>query len=233
MKLIFAVLLGALAASACSSSGVQVTESDPLPLPDRTQIEQSREIRIAPRDKVEVRVFGVEDLSGQFDVDQEGKVKLPLVGAIEAAGQTAIEFSETVETALEASYMQDADVTVLIEPDAVRLITLDGAVNRPGVYEVEGPTSLLKAIALGGGTDRDANTNRVIVFRQIEGERMAAGFNLSAIRDGAAEDPEVFGNDVIVVADSNTRRAYGNIVESIPLIGLYIRSDAGVSNSSR
>lgn len=226
-------ILAVLFCVACSNSTSRVTQSTPLPRPDRTQVESVREIRIAPRDKVEVRVFGVEELSGEFDVEQSGKVKLPLIGTMEAEGQTAIEFAEAVEAALEASYMQDADVTVLIEPSAVRLITIDGAVNSPGVYEIQGPTSLLTAIARGGGTEREAHTRRVIVFREINGERMAAGFDLDKIRDGTADDPEIFGNDIIVVADSNTRRAYGSIVESIPLIGLYIQSDAGVSRGRR
>lgn len=233
MKLVTTLILTGFMFGACSSSGVQVTGSDPLPLPDRTQVEPVREIHIAPRDKVEVRVFGVEDLSGEFDVDQDGAVKLPLIGSLIAEGLTAIEFANVVEQALEESYMQDADVSVLIEPDAVRLITLDGALNKPGVYEIDGPTSLLKAIAWGGGTDQDADTNRVVVFRQINGERMAAGFDLGKIRDGSAEDPEIFGNDIIVVADSRARRTYGSIVESIPLLGLYIQEEAGVSRSRR
>lgn len=229
MKLAIVFFFAVLLSTSCSSSGVQMKESSALPMPDRTQVEPAREVQISPRDTVEVRVFGIEDLSGDFDVDQSGMVKLPLIGAIEAEGLTAIEFATKVERALEVSYLQDADVTVLVEPYALRVVTLDGALKRPGRYEVQGPTSLLKAIAMGGGTSRHANTNRVVIFREINGQRMAAGFDLNKIRLGTAADPEVFGNDIIVVADSGTRRTYGDIIQSIPLVGLYLRAD-GVGN---
>lgn len=226
------VIFTALMFGACSSSGVDFPSQTTLPRPDRTQVDPVSQVRIEPRDRVEVRVFGVKELSGTFDVDRSGAVKLPLIGAIDASGKTAIEFASSVEQALEVEYMQNADVSVLVEPNAVRLVTLDGAVNKPGVYEIEGRTSLLKAIARGGGTDSDANTSRVVVFREINGQRMAAGFDLGKIRDGVADDPEIYGNDIIVVADSGARRAYGSIVESIPLLGLYVQADAGVKRGA-
>lgn len=228
MKLKATFLFTLIGIAACAGNDKVVTESYQLPLPDSTTVEPARNALIQPGDQVEVRVFGIEDLSGTFDVDQSGAVKVPLIGAINARGLTAIQFAATVEDALEESYVRDADVSVLIEAGSVRAITVEGAVNLPGVYEIDGPTTLLRAIAFGGGTDDNANTKRVIVFREIDGERQAAGFDLSKIRLGEAEDPMIFGNDVVVVDNSVARSTYGEIIQSIPLLGVFVRAEAGV-----
>ena len=81
--------------------------------------------------------------------------------------------------------------------------------------------TLLQAIALSGGPSDNANTRRVVVFRQIEGKRHAAGFDLKEIRQGNAEDPIVYANDIIVVDGSEARRTYGEFLRSVPLLALF------------
>ncbi|MEL7547283.1 MAG: polysaccharide biosynthesis/export family protein [Pseudomonadota bacterium] len=216
-----------LIVTACNSTAnVTISEGAALPLPDTTRVQPSRDARIARGDSIDVRVLGVEELSGQFDVDQNGLVKIPLIGAVQAADLTAIEFATLLETEFQAAYLQAPDVAVLIETRPTT-ITIEGAVGSPGRHVIAGTTTLLQAIAIGGGTQEDADTRRVIIFREIGGERLAAGFDLNQIRLGSSEDPKIYGNDVVVVADSATRRTYGSFLDSIPLLGLYLRADAG------
>jgi polysaccharide export outer membrane protein len=80
----------------------------------------------------------------------------------------------------------------------------------------------LQAVAISGGPTRGANTNRVVIFRSIDGKRMAAAFDLLKIRAGEGEDPAVFGNDVIVMDGSGLRATYDDFIRSIPLIGLFV-----------
>lgn len=196
--------------------------SEPLALPDTTTVTQSGDLRIGALDLINVRVLGVNELGGDFQVDHQGDVKLPLVGTINAKGYTSSEFAELLEEKLGSDYLQNPDVTVTIEESLGRQVTVEGSVRKPGVYDVDGTITLLQAVALGGGTSDDANPGRVIVFRQVQGERMAAGFNLTEIRRGEAEDPQIFGNDIVVVDGSQARQTYGDLLRSVPLLALFI-----------
>ena len=84
-----------------------------------------------------------------------------------------------------------------------------------------GLTLLITAIAMAHGLSEDANPARVVVFRTIGGQRMAAAFDLRAIRQSQAQDPTIYGNDVIVVEGMATRRFIRDIMTSIPAFGIF------------
>ena len=221
--------------ASCASSP-QAVETDAVPflqLPDTTQAEVINDGIIKPKDTVTVTVFGVDDLSGTFDVSYTGVVKLPLIGEVDAAGYTAITFAGLVEEKLEERYLQDADVSVLITPGTQQVLTVEGDVNKPGVFDMDAEMTLLNAIALGGGPADEALDARVFIFRQIDGERMAAGYELAQIRKGEAEDPQVYGNDIVVVDTSGARGIYREFMESVPLLGLFVRAQTGRGVPSR
>ena len=210
---------------ACSSSGVSEANlsTAPLAAPDTTlQIQQTEDLRIARQDKLAVSVYGVPDLDGEYSVDQDGMIKMPLIGEISAIGFTQNDFARELEEAFEASYLQHADVSVSIEESLARQLTVDGAVENPGLYPVEGKMHLLQAVAIAGGPDETANPKKVVIFREIEGQRMAAGFDLTAIRKGEAEDPLVYGNDIVVVDGSEIRAQYGNILRTLSTLAIFL-----------
>ena len=211
-----ALLLGACASSDVAPPGAR------LSVPDTTSAITSGDLRIGPMDIVEVSVFGVPDLDNAYQVDFEGNIRMPLVGEIPAKGFTAIELARRIETALAESYLRDPSVNVVIEESVGQRVTVDGSVEKPGLYAMEGRMTLLQAVASAGGPSDAANPRKVVVFRTIEGERQAAGFNLELIREGEAHDPEVFGNDIIVVDGSEARRAYGDIVRAVPVLALFL-----------
>jgi polysaccharide export outer membrane protein len=78
--------------------------------------------------------------------------------------------------------------------------------------------TLMRAIATAKGLDEFANQSDVVVFRTVEGQKLAALYNLKAIRRGAYEDPEIFANDVVVVGDSSARRLFRDIIQASPLL---------------
>ena len=127
-----------------------------------------------------------------------------------------------MEERYEQNFLQDPDVSVTIEQSVGRRITVDGSINSPGLYPITGNLTLLQAVAQAGGPADGANPRNVVVFRQINGQRHAAAFDLLAIRNGKAEDPEVFGNDIIVVDGSEARQTYGEVLRSLPLIALFM-----------
>lgn len=215
-------LFAVIFATACASGANPSITAQDLPVPDTTSIVQSGELRIGPMDMVEVKVFGVDELNGSYQVDHLGRIKMPLIGEVVAKDYTALQLASILEQRLEENYLQDADVTVSVQDSDRERVTIEGSVGRPGMYPVEGRIGLLQAVALAGGPSQSANPRKVVIFRQVEGQRMAAGYDLTAIRKGEAEDPVVFGNDIIVVDGSEARQTYGEILRSIPLLSLFL-----------
>lgn len=210
----------ALFLAACAG-GPAASGDTMLPIPDQTTAVSIGDIRIAPMDTLQIDVFGVDELNGAYQVDFGGVLKMPLIDEISVVGMTASELALVLETSYEETWLQNPNVNVTIADSVGRRITLDGAVSAPGLYPVTGNLTLLQAVALGGGPHEGANPKKVVVFRQINGERHAAAFNLVDIRNGKASDPAVYGNDIIVVDGSEARRTYGEILRSLPLIALF------------
>ena len=94
-------------------------------------------------------------------------------------------------------------------------VTIEGAVKKPGVYPVRGKTSLLQSIAMAEGLD-EAAQDEIVVFRQVNGKRVAGKFDVAAIRAGSAEDPAIRNGDVIVVGHSGMKAAWQNFLKAIP-----------------
>jgi polysaccharide export outer membrane protein len=180
------------------------------------------EYRIGVGDKLDVRVFQVEDLSfEELVVDTSGNINLPLIGAVRGAGRTAAEMSLDIAGRLAAQYLRDPQVTVTVKEAASQKITVDGAVTKPGVYEMRGSTSLLQAVAMAEGPTRVADLTKVAVFRSIDGRRSVALFDLSAIRQGRSSDPQVLGDDVIVVDTSRLSSALREVVGALPAFSAF------------
>ncbi|WP_294260858.1 polysaccharide biosynthesis/export family protein [uncultured Sphingomonas sp.] len=183
---------------------------------------QPGEYRIGPLDTLDVTVFQEPDLSQKgLRVDAAGRVLVPLIGQIQASGQTAVELSKTIAAQLGQRYLVNPQVTVSVVSAVSQRVSVEGSVNEAGVYEIAGRTSLLQALALAKGTSRTAALSQVVVFRNINGQRNAAVFNVSDIRRGAAPDPEIQGNDLIVVGFSNVKAGFRDFLSSSPLLAIF------------
>jgi polysaccharide export outer membrane protein len=201
----------------------QMTAARPVDLQMSQEVATpTAEYRIGVGDKLSVRVFQVADLSfEELVVDTSGNINLPLIGAVRGAGRTAGEMSTDIASRLAARYLRDPQVTVTIMEAASQKITVDGAVTKPGVYEMRGSTSLLQAIAMAEGPTRVADLTKVAVFRSIDGRRSVAVFDLSAIRQGRSSDPQVLGDDVIVVDTSRLNSALREVVGALPAFSAF------------
>ncbi len=85
-------------------------------------------------------------------------------------------------------------------------ITVEGAVNKPGVYPVTGQLTFLQAVAASEGFAEDADRRNVVIFRTIEGRRSAVQVNVNRIMSRRAVDPKLQSGDVIVVRRSSVLR---------------------------
>lgn len=121
------------------------------------------EYRLGSGDKLRIIVFGEDDLGGEYVVDGNGDVRLPLIGQVQAAGRTLREFEADVKTQLDAGYLKDARVSA--EVTNYRPFYIMGEVNKAGEYPFVNGMSVLNAVALAGGYTYRANANYVYVRR--------------------------------------------------------------------
>lgn len=216
------LVLAALAAAGCTGRGGSVPyEPTGFQAPDaQAQPVASASQPIGALDTLTISVFQVESLSGDFKVDAAGKIDYPLLGSVQAQGRTSQELREQLAASLSQKYLQSPNVQIAIKDRAEQTITVDGSVRNPGQFIVKGPTTLLQAVAMAKGTTEDANPSRVVVFRTIRGERLAGAFDLQDIRRAKAEDPVIYGNDIVIVDGSKARQVYRDLMSTLPLVGL-------------
>jgi polysaccharide export outer membrane protein len=176
---------------------------------------------LSPGDVVMVRVYRVDSLSGEQTVDSAGRIKVPLIGVIRAAGRTTDDVEVEIARELGARYLASPQVQVTLKSPMQRMITVDGTVQQPGLYAVPAETSLMQAIAMAHGTADGANIHRVVVFRTIKGQRMAATFDLGDIRKEKSPDPTIYPDDIVVVDGSSLTSTWKLVLQSLPFIALF------------
>lgn len=223
------VLLAAILQVGCASNAGAYGAAPASPIAFSTsagapsQSAPPQDYRIGPLDKLNITVFQVKDLTIEgVQVDGSGRISLPLIGSLLASGKTTQELSDEITGLLSGKYLQSPQVSVWVAEAVSQKVTVDGAVREPGVYAMSGPTTLLQAVAMAKGPDvKLANLSRVAVFRTVNGQRVAAVFDLKAIRSGKAPDPEIYGNDVIVVDGSAFKSAFREVIGVLPGLAIF------------
>ena len=208
--------------AACGGGAAPTNTLNDWSAPNGAVVQPAQEYRIGALDKLNVTVFQVADLTlRDVQVDAVGNLQLPLIGTVMAKGKTTGELTELIRGRLAESYLQNPQVTVVVSTAASQKVTVDGAVTQPGVYQMTGNTSLSQAVALARGPARTAELSRVAVFRNIDGQRQVALFDLRAIRRGQAEDPQILGDDVIVVDSSVMSSTIANVLGALPALAIF------------
>lgn len=117
---------------------------------------EAQPYRLASGDRVRVNVFRHEDLSGEFQLDGNGRFAMPLAGEVKAGGLTTRELEQAIAKTYSAGYLVNPQVSV--EVLTYRPFYILGEVNNPGSYEYKEGMTVLNAIALASGfTYRAAN----------------------------------------------------------------------------
>jgi polysaccharide biosynthesis/export protein len=216
-----------IAASACAgpaarTSGTEAavaTSMNVLPPPVRADlVDIERPYLIGPYDKLEIDVFGIEDLKREVQADASGRVSFPLAGTVEASGKTPAELADEIARRLRGRYVRDPQVTVNLKETVSQVVTVDGEVKQPGLYPVVGRMTLTRAVATAKGTTEFASHKNVYILREVEGQRMVGAYNLNSIRTGRYADPEIYANDVVVVGESRGRRVLQMLIGIGPAV---------------
>ncbi len=219
------LLCGALAACASAStptnlpSGAEAYSVIPAAHADA---HASADYRIGALDTIDVTVFEEPDLSIKAtQVDASGNIALPLVGTVAAQGKTAADLSKELEDLFGAKYLRNPQVTVTVAASVSQKVSVQGEVTQPGIYPLTGPTTLLDVISMAKGETEVAKLQEVVVFRNVNGQRMGAVFNVANIRRGEAADPVIEGNDLVVVGYSAARRFWRDVVNTAPIFSVF------------
>jgi len=166
------VASGPPAAMAQQSQPQAVPLAATMPAPQRPQISAPPPpppaatvagYRLGTGDKIRVIVYGEEDLSGEFEVDGSGYIRLPLVGQVTAAGRTVREFENDVAAKLSEGYLKSPRVSA--EVTNYRPFFILGEVNKPGEYPFVNGMNVVTAVALAGGFTYRADEDDVYIRR--------------------------------------------------------------------
>jgi len=156
--------------------------------------------KLAPEDVLEISVWKEEGLQREVLVRPDGLLSFPLVGSLQAAGQTPEEVRAQLIEKLK-KYIPDPVVTVSVTSVAGNKIYVLGKVNRPGVYNVGHYVDVMQALALAGGLTPFAAANNINILRRSDGEQQSFGFKYGEVEDGEALQQNIIlkSGDVVVV----------------------------------
>jgi polysaccharide export outer membrane protein len=164
-------------------------------------IRESRtaEYYIGPEDILDILVWKNPELSRTVPVRPDGKVSLPLVNDIQAAGLTPTELREQLAKRL-GEYVPAAEVAVIVREVHSVKVAVVGSVRVPGRYEVNSPATVLELIAQAQGLTEFASKDRIVVIRQTATGSQRIPFNYRRVADGSEKDNFfVQAGDIIVV----------------------------------
>jgi polysaccharide biosynthesis/export protein len=123
----------------------------------------AQEYTIGPGDVLKITVWGHDDLSKDYPVTLDGRVPFPLIGAVQAAGLTTSEFARRVRDLLEKDYLVNPQVIVSVKDYLSSKVHVLGEAEKPGLFYLTGPTTLLEMLSKAGGLSRTAGRDLVLV----------------------------------------------------------------------
>jgi polysaccharide export outer membrane protein len=135
--------------------------------------------RIGAEDLLYIRVWREPDFTLPVAVRPDGKITMPLIGEVDAAGQSPLQLTATLKQLL-SQYLNNPDVNVFVTEVRSKKFYIDGEMNRPGWFALVTPLSVLEALSRGGGFREFANTKKIRVLRGGEIRR----FNYKEVTQG-------------------------------------------------
>jgi len=187
-RIVFLVMVLGLSTIVATAQDSQDEESQPEvkkplvppPITDPTYI-------IGPQDTLSVSVWKEPDLSGNVQVRPDGKVSIPLLNDVQAAGLTAMKLSSQITTGLK-KYVADPHVTVVVAAINSRRVYVLGEVAHAGGFALLPDMTVLQAISDAGGLTQFAHGKKIYVLRNESGQQVKYPFNYSKVLKG--ENPE-------------------------------------------
>lgn len=217
---------GAVTLAGCTSSfhGADLERGAPAyaVIPAQRTAAVGDDYRIGALDRIDIAIYQEPDFSAKnVEVNTVGRVALPLIGEVTASGRTASELAALIARMYGARYLEHPQVAVTVAQSVSQKVVVQGEVNQPGVYDLHGQATLLEALSMAKGETKVAAVREVAVFRTVEGRRMGALFDVRAIRRGEAADPQLQGQDTVIVGSSGARSGWRDVLSAAPILNVF------------
>lgn len=139
-------------------------------------------------DRVNISVFGQEDMSTTTEVAADGTITMALIGRVEVAGMAPPAVSRLLESRLESEgYLRNANVNVVVEEYRSNTVSVLGHVNQPGNIALRGSTSVTEVLALAGGIKSGGGERLVLIREGENGQQVRQEFYLADLLDRQAD----------------------------------------------
>lgn len=161
----------------------------------------ANDYRLAAGDKLRIEVYKDTQLSQSLQVRPDGKITLPLIGDVAAAGRTSVELRDAIGAALK-DYIEKPVVTVIVVEATPQLVYVTGEVNKPGALTLmTGQMSVLQALAMAGGFTDFANKKDIRILRKGAAGMQTLRFNYKDALDGDStrEPLQLLPGDTVIV----------------------------------
>ncbi|HVB57945.1 MAG TPA: polysaccharide biosynthesis/export family protein [Candidatus Acidoferrales bacterium] len=155
---------------------------------------------IGPQDVLDISVWKEDQLTKTVPVRPDGKISLPLLNDVQAAGFTPTQLAAHITESLK-KFVTDPQVTVIVREINSQRVYLLGEVNRAGAYPLLPGMTVLQALSSGGGFTQFANTKKIYVLRVQNGKQEKYPFNYKNVINGKQPDQNILlrAGDTIVV----------------------------------
>jgi polysaccharide export outer membrane protein len=188
----FLIAAGAGSAQQLSGNGAGTTPAAAVvPPPDYT---------IGADDVLTIAFWGEKEMSGDVIVRPDGKISLPLINDVAAAGLSPEQLRQQIGT-LAAKFFQNAQATVTVKAINSRRVYITGEVEKPGAYPLTTRTTVIQLIALAGGLKEFAKANRIVIMRSDGGRDLRLPFDYKEVMEGKnlLQNVDLKPGDTVVV----------------------------------
>jgi polysaccharide biosynthesis/export protein len=155
---------------------------------------------IGAEDLLSIVYWRDKDMSAEVTVRPDGKISLPLLNDLQAAGLTPDQLRDRL-VAESKRFIEDPNVTVVVRQINSRKVFITGEVNKPGPYPLSGPTTVLQLIAVAGGLRDYADEKNIVIVRTENGRQASYRFNYKdvASRKNLGQNIALKPGDTVIV----------------------------------
>jgi len=202
--LLFSIGVGSAAGQTLASQtqGALVGKDRAAKAIEESSLVVTSDYTIGPEDVLEITVWRNTDLSKVVSVRPDGRISLPLIGDVGAAGKTVVQLAEAISEKLK-EFKENPQVSILVKEVNSYAIYVLGEVSKPGKYPLKSKTTLLQAITLASGFTPAAARNKIVVFRFGEqggkDVKIKASYDDIIMGDESPQNVQLRPGDTIVV----------------------------------